>query len=66
MYHLDEIDRAGNRYTILAHDSFEHICAEAVAAKRARPSYEFVISNPEYVDIDCPDGLTDEEQELLP
>jgi len=66
MYELIEVDHAGNSYPIVAYESFEHICAQAVLAKRARPRYIYQIVNPARMDIDCPSGLTEEEQELLP
>ena len=66
MYHLDEIDLAGNRYTILEHNDFSYICKKAIAAKRVRPYNVYVICNPDRVDIDNHNGLTEKEQELLP
>ena len=66
MYKLDEVDRAGNRYTILKHDDFDYVCNEAINAKRIKPSHIYLISNPDNVDVDWPDGLTDEEWEKLP
>ena len=66
MYHLDEVDLAGNRYTVEEQDHFYEICRIAAIKQRIRPSYVYVICNPDQVDIDCPDGLTDEQRELLP
>jgi len=66
MYELIEVDLAGNSYPIDTHESFEHICAQAALFKRARPRYVYQIINPSHMDIDCPSGLTEEEQELLP
>jgi hypothetical protein len=66
MYHLDEVDRAGNRYTVAERDDFYEICRLAAIKQSVRPSYVYIVCNPDFVDIDCPDGLTEEEQELLP
>lgn len=63
-YQLIETDRAGNSYVVVEDSSFEAVCEEMV--KRRRPNYFCQIINPDRVDIDCPTGLTDEEEELLP
>jgi len=66
MYELIEVDLAGNSCSIATHESFEYMCAQAELAKLARPRYIYQIVNPDRMDIDCPSGLTEEEQELLP
>jgi len=66
MYELIEVDHAGNSYSIDTHESFDHICAQAVLFKRAKPRYIYQIINPNRMDIDYPSGLTEKEQELLP
>lgn len=64
-YVLYEVDQAGNAYEIECSESFSHICKQSVLAKRARPSYQFYIINPDLTDVDF-NGLTEEEEELLP
>lgn len=65
-YQLIEVDRAGNSYPICESDDFDHICEQAILAKRQKSANIYQIINPDHVDIDCPSGLTEEEQELLP
>ena len=65
-YSLIEVDRAGNAYEILIHDDFSFLCEQAILAKRARPTHVYNIICPERVDVDCWDGLTDDEREMLP
>ena len=65
MYAVDEVDLAGNRYTIHT-GTFEHCCAMYCVAKQHRPSHEHLICNPDRVDVGLQDGLTEEEREMLP
>ena len=64
-YTLDEVDLAGNRYTIHT-GSFTHVCEMYSIARQNRPNYVHLISNPDNVDLNWHDGLTEEEQEQLP
>jgi hypothetical protein len=68
-YQLIEVDLAGNSYPVCESSSFAYICKEAALAKQSpdyRKTFCHYIINPDRVDIDCPSGLTEEEQELLP
>ena len=66
MYVLNEIDLAGNCYPIFQSESFEETCEKLKQKRTERPTYEFLLTNPDNTDVDWPDGLTDEEWENLP
>lgn len=62
MYHVRLVDRAGSPWTHAVAETYSEACAIA----RSLPQYghrdfNVWVENPDRIDIDCPNGLTDEE-----
>ena len=67
-YQLLQADRSGNEYLIANFPSFPPACEALIEQRKTHPPKDFHlrIINPDNIDIDWPDGLTDEEKENLP
>ena len=66
MYELRRVDRAGNDHTVVTSENFNYLCGEMKMEQYYKPGFYYYIVNPDKVDIDCGDGLTEEERELVP
>jgi len=67
-YQLLQADRSGNEYLIANLTTFAKACEMLIEQRKTHSSKDFHlrIINPNNIDIDWPDGLTEEEQENLP
>jgi hypothetical protein len=63
MYSLDEVDRAGNRFTIFEHEDLAVVRDQFMQKTLQHPHSLFLVSNDENVDIGWRSGLTEEEKE---
>lgn len=64
-YRVNQVDLAGNDFTICRASTFTLACEQLLIAKTRYPDSLFYIINSEQADVDF-DGLTEEERELLP
>jgi hypothetical protein len=65
-YCIDEVDRAGNCHPIAYAETIPEIIAKWRRLRAERPACYHIIYNPDAIDVDCHDGLTEAEWEMLP
>lgn len=66
-YHVRIVDRGGSPWTHAITESFADACAIARALPQyGKRNFHVWVDRPDCVDVDCPDGLTEEEREMAP
>jgi hypothetical protein len=65
MYLLTRTDQTGSTTTLVHSNDFQTICKCSQGIKTNPKQYVYQIINPNKVDIDCPNGLTNAEQEKV-